>query len=86
VSLGRGSISPEPAPGTEPHPARSPERGTGYLRPTSGAKTRPAGTAYRLVVVTQSRTTHGAGLLKEIREVKSAFTLTARSDSGSRNN
>ncbi|GAB6392995.1 MAG: DUF4469 domain-containing protein [Treponematales bacterium] len=39
-----------------------------------------AGTAYRLVVVTQSSTKHGSSLLKDTREVKSGFTLTARTE------
>ncbi|GAB6391948.1 MAG: DUF4469 domain-containing protein [Treponematales bacterium] len=39
-----------------------------------------AGTAYRLVVVTQSSVKHGGNLLKNLREVKSEFTLTAQAE------
>ncbi|GAB6393687.1 MAG: DUF4469 domain-containing protein [Treponematales bacterium] len=39
-----------------------------------------AGTAYRLVVVTQTSTKRGASLLKNLREVKSEFTLTAQAE------
>jgi hypothetical protein len=42
------------------------------------------GTAYRLVVVTQSSTKHGSSLLKNTREVKSEFTLTAQAEPSSR--
>jgi len=37
-----------------------------------------AGSAYGLVVVTQSSTKHGGTLLKNLRETKSEFTLTAQ--------
>jgi len=37
-----------------------------------------AGTRYNLVVVTQSLAKHGSGLLKNIREVKSEFSMTAQ--------
>jgi hypothetical protein len=36
------------------------------------------GTAYRLVVVTQSSVKHGSTLLKNLREVRAEFTLTAQ--------
>ncbi|GAB6392879.1 MAG: DUF4469 domain-containing protein [Treponematales bacterium] len=39
-----------------------------------------AGTAYRLVVVTQTAVKGGGNLLKNIREVKSEFTLTAQAE------
>jgi len=37
-----------------------------------------AGTAYRLVIVTRTSAKHTGGLLKNLREVKSEFTLTAQ--------
>jgi hypothetical protein len=37
-----------------------------------------AGTAYRLVVITQSSAKHGSKVLKNPREVRSEFTLTAQ--------
>ncbi|GAB6393052.1 MAG: DUF4469 domain-containing protein [Treponematales bacterium] len=40
-----------------------------------------AGTAYRLVVVTQTSVSGGGTLLKNLREVKSEFTLTAQAES-----
>jgi hypothetical protein len=39
-----------------------------------------AGTVYRLVVVTQTSAKHTGGLLKNLREVKSEFMLTAQAE------